>query len=102
MFVTVVWHSPTEDVAARDVIADAVDKAYGSLPRCKITTRTHVLRPTTTAQLNGLIADLDGIEQVHTTLFSYAIFFHKDGDRFHCSDPFDLNAARAVTKSEPF
>ena len=102
MYVTVVWHAVTDDAVRRDEISHAVDMAYGDLPRAKITTRTHVLRPATVQQLMTLVANLDGVEQVHTTMFTYAIFLHTDGDSFHCSDPFDINAARVVTKAEPF
>ncbi|HEU4722926.1 MAG TPA: hypothetical protein VFS59_16315 [Gemmatimonadaceae bacterium] len=102
MYVTVVWHATTEDAARRDEISHAVDMAYGDLPRAKITTRTHVLRPSTTQQLSTLVANLDGIEQVHTTMFTYAIFLHTDRDAYHCSDPFDVSAARAVTRTDPF
>jgi len=102
MYVTVVWHASTDDPAQRDEIAHAVDLAYGTLARAKIVARTHVLRIVTAEQLSSLVAHLDGVEQVFTAMFSYAIFFHTDGDRYHSSDPFDVDAARAVTKVDPF
>jgi hypothetical protein len=102
MYVTVVWHPLTDDAVLREQMNHAVDLAYGSLTRCKITTRTHVLRPTLATELTTLIANLDGIEQAFNSLFSYAIFFHTDRDPYHCSDPFDVAAARAVTKTDPF
>lgn len=101
MYLCVSWQLFTDDPILRDQITHDVNQAFGTMPRAAILQRTIVLRPAKNSDIDVLMQDLDNVEAVHGPDFGYAIFFHTDGDPYHGSDPFDVNAARAVTKRDP-
>jgi hypothetical protein len=101
MYLCVTWQAFTDDAGLRAEIAHAVDLSFGRLQRAKLLAQTIVLRPTTSSEITDLIAHLDGVEQVYGPQFGYILLFHADGERFRCSDPFDVAAARAVTRAVP-
>jgi hypothetical protein len=101
MYLCVTWQLFTDDPVIRDQIGHDIDHAFGTMPRAKIVTRTVVLRPAKQSEIDVLLQELAAVEAVHGSDIGLAVFFHTDGDPFYGSDPFDVAAARAVTKAEP-
>ena len=101
MYVTVSWHLLPDQDTDPLVIQHMVEQAFGTLPRCRMLSTTAVLRPKTWPEFSTLIAQLDNIEQAFGPQFGYTLFMHTDGDRFRCSDVYDVASARALTKAVP-
>lgn len=100
MYLCIAWQIFTDDPARRDQINRDVDRAFATLARAKLLQRIYVVRPTTETELNRLRADLDNIEHAYDNDFGFVMLFHTDRDPYYGSDPFDLAAARAVTRTD--
>ena len=101
MYVCVAWQVTTDDPAEEKAIDRDVSHAFGALPRCGFLRRAGVLRVKTQGEFVDLVANLDNIEAALPLKFGYVILMHTDRDRYRCSEPFDVAAARAVTKADP-
>ena len=101
MYVCVAWQVITDDPDEEKAIDRDVMHAFASLQRCEFLHRVGVVRPKTVQDLPTLIANLDNIESIFPLKFGYVLLMHADGERFRCSEPFDVAAAKAVTKAEP-
>ena len=101
MYLCIAWQIFTDDPSRHAQINHDVDLAFGSIPRARLLPQVAVLRPSIESELTRLRVDLDNVEQAHGSDFGYAMLFHKDRDSYHASDPFDVAAARAVTKADP-
>ena len=101
MYLCVAWQAFTEDADVLREIRHSVDLALGSLPRAQLLSQVVLVRPKLLNDVSDLIANLDSIEIDRGPVFGYTLLLHSDGDRFRCSDPFDVAGARAVAKADP-
>ena len=97
MFATVTWKISDGALHPGDIEVD-VHRAFRTLQRCELWPGAALLGVRNFAQWSEVVADLQNIEQVYTTQFSFAIFEHNDRQGFVTSEPFDAAAALAVTR----